>query len=579
MSDKKTIIQALDQIAVLLEIKGENPFKVRAFNNASRALQSSTEDINKLVEAGRITDIKGIGKGIAEVITELVKTGQSSDLEGLKASVPSGMIEMLRLPGIGPKKVKALWEKLGISSVGELEYACIENRLVDIEGFGKKTQDKILLGIEMLKRYSERHLLSEARMAADTLFESIKGFPGVIRGEIAGSIRRWMETVKDIDILISTRDEDRDRIMDKFVTLPQIEAPIAKGNTKSSVTLKGGINADLRIVSDQEFPYALHHFTGSKEHNVAMRGYARKINIKMNEYGLFKGDSENIPCLSETDIFDQLGMQYIPPELRENYGEIEAAQQRAIPQLVDMKDIRGVIHVHSNYSDGVNTISELAKASQQMGYQYLVITDHSKSAAYANGLTEDRILKQHEEIDKINTELDTFRVLKGIECDILADGTLDYADHVLASFDLVIASIHYKFTMTEEEATGRVLAAIQNPHVTILGHPTGRLLLAREGYPLNMHKVIQAAAELGVAIELNANPHRLDIDWRLLGYAKKQGTKISINPDAHRINGIDDIQYGVGIARKGRLEEKDILNCLSANELIRFAGARKGKEL
>ncbi|MBN2373792.1 DNA polymerase/3'-5' exonuclease PolX [bacterium] len=579
LSDKKSIIEALDQMAVFLEIKGENPFKVRAFSNASRALQSSTEDINKLVETDRIIEIKGIGKGIADVITELVKTGRSSDLERLKASVPSGMIEMLRLPGIGPKKAKALWEKLGISSVGELEYACMENRLLDLDGFGKKTQDKILLGIEMLKKYSERHLLSEAKMEAETLFGSIKDFPGVIRGQIAGSIRRYMETVKDIDILISAKDEDRDVIMDKFVSLPQVEVLIAKGNTKSSVTLKGGMNADLRIVRDQEFPYALHHFTGSKEHNVAMRGYARKGNIKMNEYGLFKGDSENIECLSESDIFDRLNMQYIPPELRENYGEIELAQERAIPRLIDIKDIRGIIHVHSNYSDGVDTISELAKAAQQMGYHYLAITDHSRSAAYANGLTEERILRQHEEIDRINTEFKTFRVLKGIECDIIADGTLDYKDHVLASFDLVIASVHYKLNMTEGEATGRVLAAMQNPYVTILGHPTGRLLLAREGYPIDMHRVIQSAAELGTSIELNSNPHRLDIDWRFLGYAKKQGVKISINPDAHRIKGIDDIQYGVGIARKGRLEERDVLNCLSADELIRFAYARRGRQV
>ncbi|MGA1840280.1 MAG: DNA polymerase/3'-5' exonuclease PolX [bacterium] len=572
--DKKDVIHALEEMAVLMDLKGENPFKIRAFSNAARTLQGVSEDINQLVESGEIGQIKGVGKSITEVITELVKTGKSSDLEELRASTPPGMIEMLKIPGMGPKKVKAVWEKLGISTIGELEYACNENRLIDLEGFGQKTQEKILVGIGMLKKYAEQHLLSVARGEAEALYEQVKNLPGVIRSDIAGSIRRWKETIKDIDLLISAEDNAREQIMDSFTKLPEVELIVAKGNTKSSITLKTGINADLRIVNDEQFPYALHHFTGSKEHNVAMRGHAKKMNLKMNEYGLFRDETQNVPCRTEADIFRELGMQYIPPELRENYGEIQAALNQDIPKLVEWDDLRGVIHVHSNYSDGANTIREMAEASREMGYQYMVLCDHSKNASYANGLQVDRLIVQHQEIEEINKGFNGFRILKSIECDILANGSLDYTDDVLSTFDLVIASVHYKFTMTEEEATERVLKALKNPYVTILGHPTGRLLLAREGYPINMPRVIQAAGELEVAIELNANPHRLDIDWRLLNQAKNQGVKISINPDAHRIEGINDTRYGVGIARKGWLCPEDVLNCLSADELIQFAKRR-----
>ncbi|MEJ2636429.1 MAG: DNA polymerase/3'-5' exonuclease PolX, partial [Calditrichia bacterium] len=459
--------------------------------------------------------------------------------------------------------------------VGELEYACKENRLSDLEGFGEKTQEKILLGIGMLKKYSERHLISTASESGQTLFEQVKNFPGVVRCEIAGSLRRRRETIKDIDILVSAADENREKIMDRFSTLPEVEVVSGKGKTKTSVVLQSGMNADLRIVSDEQYPYALHHFTGSKEHNVAMRGYAQKLNMKMNEYGLFRNETENIPCRTEAEIFGKLKMQYIPPELRENYGEIEAALGNEIPELVEQKDLRGMIHCHSHYSDGANTVEEMARACREAGYEYLVISDHSKSAAYANGLSEERIRAQHREIDELNGRLKDFRILKSIECDILPDGRLDYSDEVLAGFDLVIASIHSKFKMTEEEGTRSVIRAMENPFVTIVGHPTGRLLLAREGYPIDMEQIIRTAADLQVSIELNANPHRLDIDWRLIKGSKDLGVKISINPDAHRTEGIQDVKYGVGVARKGWLTKPDVLNCLSAEELIRFAAKRR----
>ena len=575
MVDKRDVIRVLEELAVLRELKGENPFKVRAFQNAARALQGVSEDLNTLVERKELTKIKGIGQSIAEVIEEVVRTGKSQELEALKAKIPGGLLEMLKIPGMGPKKVKAVWEKLGITTIGELEYACQENRLVDLEGFGSRTQEKILKGIELLRKYSERHLISEAREIAETIFQRLKERPEIIRLEIAGSLRRWKETIKDIDILASARDEHRQVLMDFFASLPEVESIIAKGTTKTSVVLVNGINVDLRIVSDQQFPYALHYFTGSKEHNIAMREYARKHGLKMNEYGLFRNETENIPCQNEAEIFQKLGMQYIPPELRENMGEIEAALEGKIPRLVEWDDIQGMIHVHSHHSDGANSIAEMAQATRELGYHYLVISDHSRSAQYANGLTEERIVAQHREIDELNRQFTNFRILKSIECDILPDGSMDFPDEVLATFDLVIASIHSRFKMTEEEATARILKAMENPYVTIIGHPTGRLLLGREGYPLNLRKILEHAARLGVAIELNANPHRLDLDWRWLREAKRLGVKIAIGPDAHQVEGLKDMRYGVGIARKGWLEKSDVLNCLSVEELLQFAHARR----
>jgi len=572
--EKKQIAEILREMAVLMELKGENPFKVRAYENASRIIEGLSEDLTELVQTGRILSIKGIGSGIAEKIQKLIETGHLPEYEELKQAIPEGLIEMLKIQGMGPKKIKAVWEKLGITTVGELEYACRENRLVDLPGFGRKTQEKILQGIEMLKKFKERHLISEALAEAEILYEAIRDFPGVIRSQIAGSLRRWKETIKDIDILVSAEDKDRMAIMNHFTALPTVETVTAKGETKSSVVLKSGINADLRIVSDAQFPYALHHFTGSKEHNIAMREYANSLGLKMNEYGLFRGQ-ENIPCRDEAEIFHALGMDFIPPEMRENFGEIEAALAHQIPRLIEMDDLRGMIHVHSNYSDGVNSIEDLARACQQMGFEYLVLCDHSKATYYANGLDEERVKQQHAEIDAVNARLDGFRILKGTECDILPDGSLDYSDDVLATFDIVIVSIHSRFNMTEAEATERLIRAMENPYVTILGHPTGRLLLGRDGYPVDLVRVIDAAAELGVAIELNANPHRLDLDWRYCKYAREKGVKIAIGPDAHRIEGLADVRYGVGVARKGWLRKEDVLNTFSAEELLAFARKRR----
>jgi DNA polymerase (family 10) len=573
--DKKQIAKIIREMGIMLEISGENPFKVRAHENAARIIEGLSEDLDSLVESGSLINIKGIGEAMAKKVETLLNTGKLSAYEKLKSSIPPGLMDMLQIQGFGPKKIKAVWENLGVTSVDELEKAGSENKLADLPGFGKKTQEKILANIELNRKFSERHRISEAREIAQKLYEDLIDFPGVIRCEIAGSLRRWRETIKDIDLLVSANDNDGTKIMDHFTNLSEVVSVTGKGDTKSGVILTNGMNADLRIVTDLQFPYALHHSTGSMEHNTAMRQYAKKIGLKMNEYGLFREDEKNILCKNEEEIFKTLKMKYIPPELRENMGEIEAARKNELPKLIELKDIRGIIHVHSNYSDGLNSIEEMARGCHNLGYEYLVICDHSKSSFYANGLQEERIKKQHVEIDEINHTFKNFRVVKGIECDILPNGNLDYSDEILATFEVVVVSVHSNLGMDEKTATNRVLKAIQNPFVTILAHPTGRLLLKREGYPLNHQEVISVAAELGVSIEINAHPQRLDLDWRYAKYAKEKGAKISINPDAHRIEGYEDMIYGIGIARKGWLSKEDVLNTGSVENLLKFAQHRR----
>ncbi len=574
MPDKKEIAAILKEMAVMLEIKGENIFKVRAHENAARVLEGLTGDLKALVDSGEITAIKGIGKTMAEKIATLLNTGRLESYEKLKASIPPGLLEMTHIPGMGPKKIKAVWEELGITTVDDLAAACREDRIAGLKGFGAKTQEKILQGIEMMRKYAERFLLSEAREQGEKLFAAVRELPGIIRCQVAGSLRRWRETVKDIDIVASAKEADRPGIMEKFTTLPLVKTVIAKGDTKSTVMLENGMHADLRIVSDEEYPHLLHHLTGSKEHNVAIRQHAIQRGMKVSEYGLHRGE-ERILCKDEAEIYRQLGMAYIPPELRENHGEIEAALAGSLPELVTREDLRGIIHVHTTWSDGVNSIAEMAEACRERGYAYLAVSDHSKTAAYAGGLSEERIRRQHAEIDALNEKLSGFRILKSIECDILSGGELDYDDETLARFDLVIVSVHSRLKMTREEATRRIIRALENPYTTILGHPTGRLLLSREGYELDHHAVIDAAAQLGVCIEINANPRRLDLDWRYCKYAAEKGVMIAINPDAHRISMLDDVQYGVGIARKGWLTKENVLNCRSAEEVLAFARKRR----
>lgn len=564
MPTKETVIRILEEIATLLELTGENPFKSRAYQNAARNLEKIDTDFNELVEQNRLAEIEGIGEAISKKLTELIQTGKLEYYEKLKASVPPGHLEMLKIPGLGPKKIHALYEQLGIKDVGELEYACLENRLVDLKGFGKKTQDNILAGIAKLKVYKERRLYAEVASEAESLLDYLKKEKNVLSMSIAGSLRRGNETIKDIDILAASNNPKK--LGEHFTSCLQVKNVSASGETKVSVVLQSGINADLRIVTPAEYPYALHHFTGSKEHNTAMRGRAKNMGLKMNEYGLFRGE-KNIKCRNEEELFAALKLQFIEPELRENMGEIQAAEKNELPKLVEEKDVRGIFHVHTNFSDGGESLENMAQAAKKMGLAYIGISDHSRSAAYAGGLKEDDIKRQHELIDKLNEKLKPFYIFKGSESDILTDGSLDYDEKTLKRFDFVIAAVHSNFNMSADEMTARLKKALENIYTTMLAHPTGRLLLSREPYAVNMEEVIDTAAKFGKAIELNANTHRLDLDWRHCIYSKRKGVKISINPDAHQIAGLRDIGFGVKIARKGWLSKEDCLNCLDLEEV------------
>jgi DNA polymerase (family 10) len=575
--EKKQVALILDEMGTLFELKGENPFKCRAFHNASRVVEALTGDLHELVASGGIREVKGIGEHLAVVISDLVGKGTSKEYEDLKTSLPPGLLQMVRIQGLGPKRIKILYEKLKIKSVEELKKACEDHRLAKLEGFGEKTEENILKGIELLTKVSDKHLYPQAKESADRMWAAIKALKEVKRSEVAGSLRRKKEVIGDIDIVASADEKHRKKIFDVYVSHPEVQDVIARGDTKSSVLLKSGINCDLRIVQDSEYPFALNYFTGSKEHNVEMRSRARKYGLSLNEYGFtrIEGDAgkkvKSIPkCKDEAEIYKTLDLMYVPPELRENMGEIAAAEKDRLPKLIEERDLRGTFHCHTNYSDGANTIQEMAEAARKLGWSYLGIADHSKVAAYAGGLSEARARQQLKEIDKVNGRLKGIRLFKGTEVDILPDGSLDYSDKMLAAFDYVVVAIHSKFKMTEEEATKRVIKALKNKHVTLLGHPTGRLLLGREGYPINMIEVIDAASDFGKGIEINAHPLRLDLDWRLLKYAKEKKVPIFINPDAHNTDGLKDVFYGVGIARKGWLEANDVVNTWELKKVEKF---------
>lgn len=565
--DKRDIAQMFEDIALMLDMKGENPFKSKAYINAARVLELLEGDLEDYLVDGKLEGIKGIGKAIGEKLVEIIETGQLEYYNELRSSLPEGLFDMLKIPGLGPKKVKAIYERLGVKSLGELEYACIENRLLELEGFGQKTQDNILKGIEHMKKYKGQFLFGDVYYLAEEIKQLVKESGLVTRSEITGSIRRRKEVVKDIDMIATT--DNPIKLMDYFTALPQVEEVIAKGDTKSTVRLYTGISMDLRVVSDKEYPYVLNHFTGSKEHNTAIRHRAKAMGIKVNEYGLFRGD-ELIECIDEADIYRVLGLDYIPPELRENNGEIEAAEKHQLPNLLEQKDIKGTFHVHTVYSDGSNTIEELVQEARKLGLSYIGISDHSRSAFYARGMNRSEILRQLEEIDRLNEGYTDFKIFKGIESDILPDGSLDYDDDILSLFDFVVASVHSNFKMEKDKMTERLINALKNKHATMLGHPTGRILLARNEYELDIYQIIDAAAEYDKIIEINSDPHRLDLDWRFMKYAKEKGVKLSINTDAHNIYGLSNIRYGVGIARKGWIESQNVINTLPLKEIINY---------
>lgn len=576
--EKQGAAKILEEIAILLELKGENTFKSRAYYNAARTVEMLGEDeLERLVHEDKLKDVKGIGSAINEKLVELVTTGSLSYYEELKESVPEGLLEILKVPGLGPRKVRSLYEMLEITTLAELEYACRENRLVKLKGFGKKTQDNILEGIEFIRRYQDQFFYSEARRIAESLLDRLKEFPDLGQVSLAGSIRRSKEIVKDIDLVASAGDPAG--LVSYFTGLPEVDEVIASGETKASVRLEEGINVDLRVVKEDQFAYALHHFTGSKEHNTALRHRAKGMGLKINEYGLYKGDDEElISCRDEAELFSALELAYIEPELRENYGEIEAAEAGELPQLVEAGEIKGVFHVHSTYSDGVNTLEEIVRHCVELGYEYVGITDHSQSAYYAGGLSEEDLEQQREEIEALREEYPRLAIFCGVESDIRADGSLDYPDQVLEKLDFVIASVHSSLKMEQSKMTERLLKALSHPLVTMLGHPTNRLLLGRDSSPMELDKVFRSAAENGVILELNASPARLDLDWRYLKKIREMGLQVAINPDAHRLESFDDTNHGVAIARKGWLESSDVFNTCRRDEVKKhFLKRKKGK--
>jgi len=576
--NNRDISAILKHISVFKELAGENPFKVRAFEQASRIIESYPDDILTIARKGTLTEIRGIGKGVADVILEYIESGKSKLLEELKSSFPEGVLKLLEIPGMGPKKVKTVWEKLGISTIGELEYACKENRLLVLEGFGAKSQEKILKGIEYKKQYRNLHLISEAIATAGELLKELEETGLFSNTEIAGSLRRGKTVFKDIDmVVIPLPGSDPDRVKDALTRLADggevTDGVIGAGPTKVSIRRRG-IQIDFRIVPESSSASALQHFTGSKEHNTLLRSRAKRMGLKMNEYGVFK-DEKPFPAASEEAVYRSIGLCYIPPEIREAHGEIEAAEQGKIPLLVQKQDLKGMIHVHSSYSDGGNSIRTLAEECTRLGYSHLCLSDHSRSAFYANGLSEERLIAQIDEVRMLNEELAPFRIFCGIESDILSDGRLDYPDELLAKLDFVIGSVHSRLSMKPDEATARLRRAIENPYLTILGHISGRLLLSREGYGFDDEQILEALMNEKVVLEHNCNPHRLDPDWPFMKKAKDMGIFISLGPDAHSIEGFEDMEYGLIMARKSWITKKELLNCLTSEEINEYFKRRK----
>ena len=583
--DKDHVAEVLVRIGTLLELKGENPFKTRAYQNAARTLEALSEPLDKLVAEERLAELKGIGEALQQKITELVTTGRLQYYEDLKASIPAGLVAMLDIPGLGPKKIKALHDELGVVSVEQLEQACQAGKIAGLKGFGEKTQSNILEGINRRRSYASRHLISDALPRAEPLLEALRSHPDVIRCSPAGSLRRHREVIGDIDLLASSKHPAE--VIDFFTSQPGILKILAKGETKASVLLEGGIQSDLRVVSDAEYSSALMYFTGSKEHNIVMRQRAIDHGLRLNEYGLFRSKEETrdpkllVKCKTEEEIFEKLGLHYIPPEMREDMGEIAIAEQGPLPRLIEWTDLKGSLHNHSTWSDGHQRPEDIAKSMRELGLAYWGVTDHSKSSFQANGLDAGRVRLQLKEIAAINTLLANegtdFRLLTGAEVDILKDGKLDFPDDLLAELDVVIASIHTSFSQTEAETTRRLIGAAQNSYVHILGHLTGRLLLEREPYKVDHRAVIDACAATGTWIELNAHPMRFDMDWRWWPYAKSKGVKCAINCDAHRFEHAGFLRLGAGIARKGWLTKENVVNTLPLKALRTELGRKRVK--
>lgn len=573
--DKEAVAAVLLEIGTLLELKGENPFKTRAYQNGARTLEGLSEPLEKIVAEGRLAGMPGIGEALREKITTLVTTGRLPYYEELKASLPPGLIAMLEIQGVGPKKVKKLYDELGVDSIEALEAACKAGTVAALDGFGEKSQTKILEAIAFKRQFASRHRLIDALEAAEPILEALRGHPDVTRCSTAGSLRRWKEVIGDVDFVVSSRNPAA--VIGFFVEQPGIATVLARGETKASVLLASGIQADLRVVNEREYPFALAYFTGSKEHNIAMRQRSIARGLRLNEYGLFRSQEETRdpalcePCNDEEGIYRTLGLEYVPPEMREDHGEMAAAEAGPLPRLIEWTDLKGSLHNHSNWSDGRNTLDEIATHMQELGLAYWAITDHSRASFQANGLDSQRLRQQIAAVAGVNRRLEDegsdFRLLTGTEVDVLKDG-LDFPDDVLAELEVVVASLHVPAS-SEAENTRRLVDAAANPFVHMIGHPSGRLLLERDAYKVNLDAVIDACAAHGTWIELNASPYRFDLDWRLWQRATAKGVKCVINCDAHRLEHAAFLRLGAGIARKGWLTKADVLNTLPLADLRR----------
>jgi DNA polymerase (family 10) len=578
--NKDEIIGVFENIARLLELKGENPFKIRAYLHASKALETLAEPLEKLIAEERLVAVDGIGKATAEKIATLSTTGRLDYYNDLRDEFPPDILTIFDIQGLGGKKIKVLWDSLKIHSITGLERACKDGRVATLPGFGEKTATNILKAIEHMRSHAGEFRYGDIAALAGSLLEDLRTHPEVGQAQIAGSFRRKKEIVRDLDFLVSTKKPEA--VMEFFTTHPMVENILAHGATKSSVILQNGIQCDLRAVTAAEFPFALNYFTGSKEHNVRMRSRALSRGWSLNEYRFSAAEGrelrEPLPEIQEeADIYRALDLDPIEPELRENHGEIEAAEKHALPRLIEWSNLRGAFHNHTTESDGRSSLEDMVAAAKELGLEYLGIADHSKASFQANGLDEKRLAAQVARIAEINATEKDIHIFAGTECDILKDGSLDFSDEILASLDYVVGSIHSSFTMPAAEMTKRIIRAIENPHITMLAHPTGRLLLGREPYQLDIPAILDAAAATGTFIELNANPRRLDLDWRWWQMAKEKGVKCVINPDAHSTAGLQDLIFGIGIARKGWLTKDDVLNTLPLAQVRTALEAKRAR--
>lgn len=576
MMKRAELVRILRETGDLLELRGENPFRVRAYQTAARALEGVAEEPEDLLESGRLAEVPGIGPGLVASIGEIVHTGRMSLHDGLRSAYPPGLLELFAVPGLGPKKIRTLHEKLRIGSIADLERAARDGRVAGLPGFGAKSQERILAEVVAFGHRRERHLLSEARPVAESILEHLRAHPAVERAEIAGSIRRWRETIGDIDLVAAVAQAKRAAVAEHFAATAGMQAVVNRGETKVTLALGGGFQADLRMVDPDEFASAYLHFTGSKEHNVELRARARRDGMTLNEYGLFR-DDRRLPSGDEAGLYRLLGLEWIPPELREGLDEIERAESGTLPELVSREQLRGTFHVHTTWSDGTASLEQMARAAAALGWEYLGIADHSRTATYAGGLQPDQVREQWREIDAWNERGERPWLFKGIESDILADGSLDYPDELLAGFDFVVISVHSRFRMSKEEMTARIVRAVRHPSATFLGHPTGRLLLARDGYEVDLEAVFDAAIENGVLIEVNSNPHRLDLDWRMLRGWLARGGRTALNPDAHSPQGLRDVDFGIGVARKAGAAAEAVLNTHGVDAVREFFENRRAR--